>query len=315
MQSSHEQVDSGVYHSRRSSAQDTELARYHTPPLGSPAPVDRQSPRVEIEDCSAEVSHHVSYTTSPVERTSECHLSRDHPPSLFPAHSAIFHPGLNPFAEKDFRHVPLTPHVHAPPSTSPIFDDIPSKQSDEITEGRRYVLVLAKCLLHFGAPSHRIEEMLRGASSDLGLDGQFIYLPGVVIASFTIDDRRSQEVYFAKADAAHVDLSSLRQVHKLSRRVHAREIDVANGTRALRTLLAAPPIYSLAWRCVFAFVCAACISPLEFGGSVLDMAVAGVCCAALQWFNLKVAHKQQVLSTVYEYALFAECMHSSEPSL
>lgn len=159
--------------------------------------------------------------------------------------------------------------------------------------------MLAKALLHYGAPSHRIEESLDIASQILNVDGHYVYLPGLVIVSFSDAERHSNLVHFVKADG-HVALSTLHRVHLISRKVLHDKRGARAGTKELRDLLRAKPRYSLIWRCVFAFICAACISPLEFGGSLIDMAMAGLCSAYLQFLGIRVAAKNEVFGTVFE---------------
>lgn len=55
-----------------------------------------------------------------------------------------------------------------------------------------FILKLAKALMTFGAPSHRIESQLSSVASVLDVDAQFVHLPSVVIASFGDHDVRSR---------------------------------------------------------------------------------------------------------------------------
>ncbi|CAE6461475.1 unnamed protein product [Rhizoctonia solani] len=49
---------------------------------------------------------------------------------------------------------------------------------------RSFILVLAKALLQFQAPSHRIENQLEAAARVLDVPAEFLHLPSLVIASF-----------------------------------------------------------------------------------------------------------------------------------
>ena len=46
---------------------------------------------------------------------------------------------------------------------------------------------LAKALMTFGAPSHRIESQLLSAARILEVNAQFIHIPGVIICSLGDD--------------------------------------------------------------------------------------------------------------------------------
>lgn len=74
------------------------------------------------------------------------------------------------------------------------------------------------------------------------------------------------------------------------------------GTDALRKILRSPPIYPLRLRCFFAFLCAAIICGLSFGGSFVDIWIAGLCASALQYLGLNAANKSTMYANVYEYA-------------
>lgn len=164
---------------------------------------------------------------------------------------------------------------------------------------QQYIFTLAKALLHFGSPTHRLEDELESASQILEINGHYVYLPGLVIVSFDDPARCTNVVHFVKANG-HVALSTLHKVHEVSRKVLHDKRSARAGTQALRALMHAPPTYPLLWRCFFAFLCAACISPLEFGGSIIDMVIAGLCSAFLTFFGIRVASRDQAFATVFE---------------
>ncbi|CAE6415097.1 unnamed protein product [Rhizoctonia solani] len=53
-----------------------------------------------------------------------------------------------------------------------------------LEQRRSFILVLAKALLQFQAPSHRIENQLQAAARVLEVPAEFLHLPSLVIASF-----------------------------------------------------------------------------------------------------------------------------------
>lgn len=170
--------------------------------------------------------------------------------------------------------------------------------------GQHYILMLTKALLHFGAPSHRIEEALARASTIVGVKGHFAYFPGLVVASLDNPDGATSAGHHIKANG-HVALSTLHRIHMISSRVQHDKVSVTRGIEELKALLHAPPCYTKLQRCLFAFLCAACISPLEFGGSIVDMGVAGLCAALLQALKMWVASKNETFDTVFEYVSYS----------
>lgn len=188
----------------------------------------------------------------------------------------------------------------------------------EITQRRKFILKLAKALLSFGAPSHRIESQLSAASNILDAQAgqyylpryqyvykyitpsEFVHLPNIIIVSIRNDETRATRTYFVRS-RGRIALTSLQKVHEIYRDVLHDVIGAEAGTEALRKLLRSPPIYSLKLRCFLAFVCASIICGLSFGGSILDVWVSGACACVLQYLGLNAANKSTMYANVYEW--------------
>lgn len=187
----------------------------------------------------------------------------------------------------------------------------------EVTKRRKFILKLAKALLSFGAPSHRIESQLAAASEILDAQAgssyaclpsglypirpstEFVHLPNIIIVTIRNGDTRSTRTYFVRA-TGRIALTSLHKVHLIYRDVLHDNMGAEAGTDALRQLLRSPPIYSLTMRCGLAFICASIICVLSFGGSILDMWVSGACACVLQYLGLNAANKSSMYANVYE---------------
>ena len=96
-------------------------------------------------------------------------------------------------------------------------------------------------------------------------------------------------------------MSPLQRVHEVYRDVLHDRMGAETGTEALRQILKLPPIYSLKWRCFFAFLSASIICGLSFGGSIVDMWISGACACVLQYLGLNAANKSSMYANVYEY--------------
>ncbi|KAF8203194.1 hypothetical protein BJ912DRAFT_842444 [Pholiota molesta] len=164
---------------------------------------------------------------------------------------------------------------------------------------RKFILKLAKALLTFGAPSHRIESQLLAAAKILDAPIEIVYLPGLIIVSVWNEEKSSMKTYFVRS-RGRIALTSLHRVHQIYRDVLHDAIGAEAGTNALRQLLKSPPIYSLKLRCFFAFICASIICGLSFGGSILDMWISGACACILQFLGLNAANKSSMYANVYE---------------
>ncbi|KIJ68213.1 hypothetical protein HYDPIDRAFT_82792, partial [Hydnomerulius pinastri MD-312] len=164
---------------------------------------------------------------------------------------------------------------------------------------RKFMLKLAKCLLSFGAPSHRIESQLSTASQILDARAAFVHIPNLIIVTFGDEDIASVETHFVKANG-RIALTSLHGVHLIYRKVLHDKMTVEEGTKGLKDILHARPVYSLGLRCLFAFVCASAICAMAFGGSIIDMWIAGFCACVLQYLGLNAASKSAMYANVYE---------------
>ncbi|KAF8140418.1 DUF1212-domain-containing protein [Boletus edulis] len=172
----------------------------------------------------------------------------------------------------------------------------------KLDKRRKFILILAKCLLTFGSPSHRIDTQLSTASDVLGAQAAFVHIPDVIIVTFGDEDVASVETHFVKAKG-QIALTPLHQVHLVYRRVLHDKISVEDGTQELKEILGAGATYSLWPRCLFAFLTASMISAMVFGGSIIDMWISGLCACILQYLGLNTASKSATYANVYEISI------------
>lgn len=158
---------------------------------------------------------------------------------------------------------------------------------------------LAKALLLYAAPSHRIESQLQAAAKVLEIDGDFLHIPGVIICHFGDEELYSTEMHFVKS-GGRLDLGKLHQLHLIYKRVVHDEMSAKKATALLEDLIKSEPIYTLWQRCLFAFSISALICVLAFGGSLVDMFIAGVGGTFLCLMNLRAASKNQLYANVFE---------------
>jgi uncharacterized membrane protein YjjP (DUF1212 family) len=172
----------------------------------------------------------------------------------------------------------------------------------DLESRRKFILKLAKALLTYGAPSHRIESQLSAASDILDARAAFVHIPNIIIVTLGNGGTKSTQTHFVRA-GGRIALTSLHQVHLIYRDVLHDKMGAEAGTEALKNILRAPPIYPLISRCCLAFVCASIICVLAFGGSIADMWVSGLCACVLQYLGLNAAAKSAMYANVYEYVI------------
>lgn len=175
--------------------------------------------------------------------------------------------------------------------------------STDYEERQDFVIWLAKSLLHFGAPSHRIDSQLNSAAEILNLHVGFVHLPNLIIVTFLDSDTHTYRTRYVRA-SGRVSLTALHKIHLIYRDVLHDRIGVAQGATRLRHVLRAPPLYPVWMRCIFAFICASIICTTAFGGAFTDMFISGASAAVLQFLGLRAAAKSSIYANVYEYVPF-----------
>ncbi|KAF8639835.1 hypothetical protein AX17_001090 [Amanita inopinata Kibby_2008] len=165
-----------------------------------------------------------------------------------------------------------------------------------------FLLKLARALMTFGAPSHRIESQLVAAARILEVEAEFIHLPGVMICSFGDQEQGRSKTHFVKCNGK-LSLGALHKVHLIYRSVVHDETSAKKAAAHLEALLIAPPLYGKIFRSVLAFLLSALICPLAFGGSLVDMWIAGASAFILSVLQLCVVTKSAMYANVFEITI------------
>ncbi|KAG8954363.1 hypothetical protein FRC04_011689 [Tulasnella sp. 424] len=164
---------------------------------------------------------------------------------------------------------------------------------------QNFILKLARALMLYGAPSHRLESQLVSTAKVFSVPAQVIHFPGVVLLSFHDKVAKTSETHIVKA-TTRLQLGKLHRVHMIYRSVVHSQIGVAEGTEQLAKLIKAPPEYPVRLRCVFAFCCAFVICLSSFGGSFLDAGVAGCAGAVLAYLQLHAVKRSVLFANIFD---------------
>lgn len=79
----------------------------------------------------------------------------------------------------------------------------------DLEDRKTFILEIAKALLDFGAPSHRIEADLAHAALTLGIVAQFMHSPSVVIATFGRIGSFTSEVHYVKVGGSGLNMGKV----------------------------------------------------------------------------------------------------------
>lgn len=163
-----------------------------------------------------------------------------------------------------------------------------------------FLMTFARALLAFGAASHRMESQLLSAARILEVDAEFTHMPGVIIASFGDEETKTSQMHFAKS-GGRLSLGNVHRLHSIYRAVVHDEISAKKATEELDKMLAKGPMLGVAYRLLLSFLIAALICPIAFGGSFIDMFVAGGGSLFLACIQTYIASRRSVIyANVYE---------------
>jgi uncharacterized membrane protein YjjP (DUF1212 family) len=135
-----------------------------------------------------------------------------------------------------------------------------------------------------------MEAQLIAAAKTLDVTAEFTHLPGIIIISFVDDETKTSETHFVKCSGG-LQLGRLHEVHEIYKDVVQDAQSAKIATQKLEALMDAPAIYTDWERCGIAFLLSALICPLAFGGSFIDLWIAGCGAWVLCWVKLKVSSK------------------------
>ncbi|KAF9319576.1 hypothetical protein BG006_002967, partial [Podila minutissima] len=145
----------------------------------------------------------------------------------------------------------------------------------EILTRQSFLIMMAKALILYGAPSHRIEDTCLQLAKKMDVDASFSLLPGHMTISFSDPDTHT-------SDTRHLRCTQGMDMHKLSC-VYTIALGVLRGesietaNKELERVAQEPGCFPL-WLQVLAWMgSSACVAPLAFNGSWIDTALAGFC--------------------------------------
>ncbi|KAF8967194.1 hypothetical protein BGZ46_000235 [Entomortierella lignicola] len=167
----------------------------------------------------------------------------------------------------------------------------------DILTHQSFLIMIARSLILYGAPSHRIEETCALLAQKMGVDASFALLPGLMTISFNDPETHT-------SDTRHLRCSQGMDMNKLAG-VHRIVLDVLNGesvekaNQDLEKLTQEPGLYPL-WLTLLGWLgSSAFVAPLAFNGGGYDMLLAGFCGLMVGILGV-IAGKFPVYGNVFE---------------
>ncbi|KAI9680674.1 MAG: hypothetical protein M1817_004114 [Caeruleum heppii] len=169
----------------------------------------------------------------------------------------------------------------------------------ETISRQKYMVKLCRALMSFGAPTHRLEEYMRMTSRVLGIEGQFLYIPGCMIISFDDPDSHTTEVKLVRTNQG-VNLGKLREVHKILKSVVHDVVGIEEATQELNEIIKRAADFS-PWIIVLMYgLASAFVGPFAFQARLIDMPIAFALGTLLGVLQLIVAPRSDLYSNVFE---------------
>lgn len=163
----------------------------------------------------------------------------------------------------------------------------------------QYLIKLCNALMMFGAPTHRLETYMKMSSRVLGIEGQFMYLPGTMIISFDDSTTHTTEVKIVRAPGG-VDLGRLRDVHEIYKEVVHDMIGVEEATERLEAVMQRNDKFPIWLRILLFGVASASVAPFGFEGRYIDMPICFILGCLVGFLQLWVSPRNELYANVFE---------------
>ncbi|KAF9175071.1 hypothetical protein BGX21_009324 [Mortierella sp. AD011] len=167
----------------------------------------------------------------------------------------------------------------------------------EILTRQSFLIMIARSLILYGAPSHRIEETCALLAQKMEVDASFALLPGLMTISFNDPETHTSDTRHLRCSQG-MDMNKLAGVHQIVLAVLNGE-SVEKANQDLEKLTLEPGLYPL-WLTLLGWIgSSAFVSPLAFGGGGYDMLLAGFCGLMVGILGI-IAGKFPVYGNVFE---------------
>ncbi|PLB44848.1 DUF1212-domain-containing protein [Aspergillus steynii IBT 23096] len=172
-------------------------------------------------------------------------------------------------------------------------------QIAQIIARQRYIMQLCKALMRFGAPTHRLEEYMHMTAKALGVESQYLYVPGCMIMSFDDAATRTAEVKLVRV-VQGVDLGRLADTHNVYKNVVHDVYGIEEAIHELEEIMNKSPRFNK-WIIVFVYgLATAMVGPFAFNARPIDMPVIFFNGCLLGVMQHVIAPRSVLYSNVFE---------------
>ncbi|KAF8529752.1 DUF1212-domain-containing protein [Hysterangium stoloniferum] len=144
-----------------------------------------------------------------------------------------------------------------------------TKHVAEILQRQEFILKLARALMMFAAPGHRLQAQLKSTARVLDMDISTVYFPNVLLVSFDDALTSTSNVKIIQQGST-LNMDKLLYTHRLYWKVIHDKISVSSASASLDLLMCSPPRYRDWQIVIFGGLCSSAICSLSFSGSFAD---------------------------------------------
>ncbi|KIY63086.1 DUF1212-domain-containing protein [Cylindrobasidium torrendii FP15055 ss-10] len=173
----------------------------------------------------------------------------------------------------------------------------------QIIERQDFILRLARAMMMFGAPSHRLQAQITSTARVLEIDLALMYLPDIMLISFDDATTGTSSIRFIR-EPTGLDLGKLSEAYELYWKVIHDDLSVNDASAQLIQLMQAPKIYPWWLLMIIGGLTSSFITVAAFNGSFLDALAVWPLGAILIGMQL-LAARHELYSNVFEIVITA----------
>lgn len=168
----------------------------------------------------------------------------------------------------------------------------------EIIQRQEFVLKLARAMMMFGGPSHRLQAQIQATARVLDISLSCMYLPDVFLISFDDPGTGTSSIKLIR-QASALDIGKLQETNKVYWKATHDEISVKEASEELDRLMLAKPFYGMPAIIFFGGMASASICSVGFNGSLIDSLISFPLGAFVVFIQL-IAARNELYSNVFE---------------
>ncbi|KAH7919249.1 DUF1212-domain-containing protein [Leucogyrophana mollusca] len=170
-----------------------------------------------------------------------------------------------------------------------------------ILQRQEFILKLARAMMMFGGPSHRLTAQIQSTARVLDVELSCMYLPDVMLISFEDSATGTSNVKFIRQGSV-LDLGKLSDAHGLYWDVIHDRMSVSAASTSLDELMRKKPLYTLPQLIVIGGMCSASICSVSFAGSFIDCLISAPLGALLVAVQL-LSVRNELYGNVFEITI------------